>query len=149
MKKILLFACGLFLFGMASNAQSTDTASHGNRPRMERRGPGGRGPMMMGPNKELAKKLNLTDDQQTKLKAINEDFRKQADGIKGNTSLTDDQKKEAFRDLFKKNREAQNAVYTDEQKEIIKKDMQERRAHRGDRKGGRPGGDNQQTESQS
>jgi len=145
MKKILLFACGLFLFAAASNAQSTDSTAH-KHPRMERRGMGG--PMMMGPNKELAKKLNLTDDQQTKLKAINEDFRKQADGIKNNSSLTGDQKKEAFRDLFKKNREAQNAVYTDEQKEIIKKDMQERRQQRGARRGPRPGGDNQQSDGQ-
>ena len=147
MKKIILFACGLFLFGMASNAQSTDSSFHGNRPRMERRGPGGgRGMMMMGPNKELAKKLNLTDDQQTKLKAINEDFRKQAEGIKSNTALSDDQKKEAFRDLFKKNREAQNAVYTDQQKEIIKKDMQERSARRANRTGSRPGGNGGQAQ---
>jgi Spy/CpxP family protein refolding chaperone len=143
MKKILLFACGLFLFGMASQAQSTDTAAAKHRPRMERSG-GGRMMGMMVPNKELVKKLNLTTDQQAKLKTINEDFRKQAADIKNNSSLSDDQKKESFRDLFKKNREAQNAVYTDEQKEIIKKDMQERRQNRGQRRGGRPGGNNGQ-----
>lgn len=135
MKKILLFAFSLFLLAGASQAQTADTSA-ATHHRMQRRGN-----PMMGPGGALAKKLNLTADQQAKLKTINEDFRKQGDAIKSNSQLTDDQKKTAFRDLFKKNREAQNAVYTDEQKEIIKKAMQERRQQRGGRKGNRPGAD--------
>lgn len=134
MKKILLFACGLFIFAAASQAQTADTSGK-TRHRMEHR----RGGNMMGPGSALAKKLNLTADQQTKLKAINADFKKQGEAIKANSELSDDQKKTAFRDLFKKNREAQNAIYTDEQKEIIKKEMQQRRQERGNRKGNRPG----------
>lgn len=132
MKKILLFTFGLFLFAAASQAQTADTSAT-PRHRMEHR----RGGAMMGPGGALAKKLNLTADQQTKLKAINEDFRKQGDAIKNNSALSDDQKKDAYRDLFKKNREARNAIYTDEQKEIIKKTMQERRQQRGNRRGSR------------
>lgn len=131
MKKIILFASALFFLGMTSQAQTADTSA-APRHRMEHR----RGNPMMGPNSALAKKLNLTADQQTKLKAINEDFKKQSDALKSNSSLSDDQKKTAFRDLFKKNREARNAVYTTEQQDILKKAMQERRQQRGNKRGG-------------
>ena len=141
MKRILLFACGLFLFGMASQAQSTDSSATPHH-RMERRG-GRQGGPMMGPNSELVKKLNLTADQQAKLKTIREDLKTQSDAVKNNSSLSEDQKKAAFRDLFKKSREAQDAVYTDEQKEILKKAMQERRQQRGNRNANAASGNGQ------
>ena len=128
MKKIFLLASALFLFTMASQAQSNN-ANRGNRHRTENRGGWQRGSY----NSELTKKLNLTTEQQEKLKSVREDFRKQGEAIKNNSSLSADDKKAAYRELFQKNREAQNAVYTDEQKEIIKKSMEERRAQRGQR----------------
>ena len=125
MKKIFLFASALFLFTMASNAQSNNNNQRGSRQHTEQRGNWGR-----GQNSELTKKLNLTADQQAKLKAVREDFTKQGEAIKNNSSLSADQKRAAYRELMQKNRTAQNAVYTDEQKEIIKKSMEERRAQR-------------------
>ena len=47
----------------------------------------------------MAKKLNLSQDQQNQLKPIFEKQREQAKAIKNDTSLTPDQKKEKFQSL--------------------------------------------------
>ncbi|HTN36889.1 MAG TPA: hypothetical protein VL053_07415 [Arachidicoccus sp.] len=132
MKKILMMGCALFIFAAASQAQSTDTSATTPRQHMQNRRGGDR---MMGQRAELNKKLNLTADQETKLKAISDSFRKDRGDIKNNTNLSDDQKKQAYRDLFKKNNDARQAIYTPEQKAIIEKSMKDRRAQRGDRGG--------------
>lgn len=126
MKKILVLACALFTFAAASQAQTADTAANPQHQMHHRRGGA-----MMGARGDLAKKLNLTSDQQTKLKALNESFKKDRNDIKNNANLSDDQKKQAYKDLFKKNSDARQAIYTPEQKAIIEKSMQQRRGNHG------------------
>jgi len=62
-------------------------------------------------------KLNLSDDQVTKLKASHESFASKAKDIRGNQSLTSDQKKEQFKALAKQQREEAKSILTKEQLE--------------------------------
>ena len=124
MKKILSLGLALFIFAAATQAQTTDTTVAPKHQKMHRQGKA-----MRGQRAEMAKKLNLTADQQTKLKALNDSFKQERQGIKDNANLSDDQKKQAYKDLFKKNREARQAIYTPEQKAIIEQSMKERRAN--------------------
>ena len=68
----------------------------------------------------LNKDLNLTTDQQAKLQGFANDFHAKAQGIRGNTSLTDDQKKEQLKNLAKQFREQTQTVLTPEQAQKMK-----------------------------
>lgn len=65
----------------------------------------------------MAKKLNLTQDQQTQLKPIFEKQREQAKAIKNDTSLTADQKKEKFQSLRQDSMAQVNNILTPEQQQ--------------------------------
>ncbi len=73
--------------------------------------------------------LNLSDDQVSKLKSQHENFKAQAQAIKENKSLTDEQKKENLMDLRKRSREDEKTILTAEQlrkkEEIKNKKMHE------------------------
>lgn len=65
---------------------------------------------------EKAKKeLNLTEAQGQRMKAINESFRERAKAIRGNESLSKEQKKEQFKSLNEQRRNEMKAVLTAEQ----------------------------------
>lgn len=68
----------------------------------------------------LNQDLNLTADQQTKLKSYADDFRAKAEDLRGNASLTDDQRKEQMRSLAKQYMEQSKAVLTPEQVQKLK-----------------------------
>lgn len=68
----------------------------------------------------MNKELNLTADQQTKLKGYGDDFRAKAKDVRSNTGLTDEQKKEQMRNLSKTYMEQSKAVLTPEQQEKMK-----------------------------
>lgn len=121
MKKILSLGLALMLFGAASQAQSTDTATASGRHKMHRHS--------MTMRADMAKKLNLTADQQTKMKTLQESFKQERQGIKDNADLSADQKKQAYKDLFKKNNTARRAILTPEQQAIIKESRKTRRAN--------------------
>ena len=59
--------------------------------------------------------LNLTDDQVTRLKASHEAFAAKAKDIRSNTSLSEDQKKEQFKELAKQQKEETKSILTKEQ----------------------------------
>jgi protein CpxP len=65
----------------------------------------------------MAKKLNLTQEQQDKLKPIFEKQREQARAIKSDASLTPDQKKEKFQALRQDSMSQVNAILTPEQQQ--------------------------------
>ena len=77
----------------------------------------------------MNKDLNLTADQQTKLKGMAEDFRTKAKDIRSNSALNDQQKKEQMRDLAKQFREQSKTVLNADQQ----KKMDEMRKGRKDR----------------
>jgi protein CpxP len=63
----------------------------------------------------LTTELSLTDDQQAKVKAIVEDSRTKMQGLKGDTTLTDDQKKAKFKDIRDAQTAAIKAILTPDQ----------------------------------
>jgi Spy/CpxP family protein refolding chaperone len=67
----------------------------------------------------LDKKVNLTDDQKTKLKPIFAEQQKQFRSIRQDTSLSPEQKKEKVRDVRQKTHAAVMAVLTPEQQQQL------------------------------
>jgi Spy/CpxP family protein refolding chaperone len=65
----------------------------------------------------MAKKLNLSQDQQTQLKPIFEKQHEQAKAIKNDSSLTADQKKEKFQSLRQNTMAQVNNILTPEQQQ--------------------------------
>ena len=65
----------------------------------------------------MAKKLNLSQDQQNQLKPILETQRQQAQTIKNDTSLTSEQKKEKFQALRQDTMAKMNNILTPEQQQ--------------------------------
>jgi periplasmic protein CpxP/Spy len=64
----------------------------------------------------LTQKLNLTADQQTKVKAIDEDTGKQMMAVRNDTSLSQDDKRAKMMDIRKSSQDKIRGVLTDEQK---------------------------------
>ncbi|MDB5196379.1 MAG: hypothetical protein JWP88_750 [Flaviaesturariibacter sp.] len=85
-----------------------------------RKGGAGRGDMM--------KELNLTADQQQKVKSIQADFRTQLETVRKNESLSQEQKKAKFQELMKAQQEQMKTVLTKEQIEKMKSLRKERPA---------------------
>jgi flagellar biosynthesis GTPase FlhF len=105
MKKFAVIALSLILSGTAIYAQDTTRAakkaawqqkSAAEREQMRK---GHRGGDMYG--KKAQEALGLTTDQQQTFKQINEDYRKQAQAIWKDKSLTEAAKKEQFQQLKK------------------------------------------------
>lgn len=96
-------------------------------------------------NKEVGEKrmnkmeanLNLTDAQVSQLKSQRENFKSQANSIKANTSLSQEQKKQQMMELKKKQNESKKSILTAEQlqkKEQLRssrmKDMKNKRSEK-------------------
>ncbi|WP_460569300.1 hypothetical protein [Flaviaesturariibacter terrae] len=99
----------------------------------DRRGPGGRdtiqgrrpGPgeargQRGGRMQEMQKELNLTADQQARLKAIREEYRPKMEAIRNDNSLTQEQKKTRAKELMKAQQEQMKSVLTAEQQQKMK-----------------------------
>jgi Spy/CpxP family protein refolding chaperone len=127
MKRILTGALALVLFAGAAQAQTKDTANFHHRQ--------GRGMM--------TQQLNLTADQQAKLKSIHDAERKEMEALK-TKSLTAEQSKEQRKALHKKYQEQMQSVFTPAQKEQLKKLKAERKQN-GERKGNHKKGVNRFT----
>ncbi|MEO8112594.1 MAG: hypothetical protein ABI594_21270 [Ginsengibacter sp.] len=94
---------------------------------------------MMGQKRmdKMKSSLNLTDAQASQLKSQHDNFKSQADAIKENTTLSQDQKKQQFMELRKKNQESEKSILTAEQlqkKEQLRssrmKDMKNKRSEK-------------------
>jgi periplasmic protein CpxP/Spy len=95
---------------------------------------GGRGQVEM-----LTQRLNLTGDQQTQVKAINEDSMKQMMALRNDTSLSQDDRRSKMMDVRKASQDKIRAILTDEQKtkyDAMLAEMRERMKERG--QGGPP-----------
>ncbi|MDB5251824.1 MAG: hypothetical protein JWP27_993 [Flaviaesturariibacter sp.] len=68
----------------------------------------------------LAKELNLTADQQAKVKAIQQDFKGRLEAVRNDESLSKEQKQAKAAELFKAQQEQMKAVLTAEQQEKMK-----------------------------
>jgi len=114
---------------MAQDTSAPPTAQSQDGPR---RGPGGHQVEF------LTKKLNLTPDQVTQMKAIDQDTWTQSKAIREDTSLAGPDKRAKMMDLHKASQDKIRALLTDDQKtkfDALQAQMKERRENRG-------GGDN-------
>ena len=94
----------------------------------------------------MMNKLNLTDDQKTQMKSINEEFRKQFTELKKNEDITVREWKSKMQSLSKDHQSKVQGVLTTEQKATLDRLKQERKDNfKAGRKGfqhkGRKGGD--------
>jgi len=64
----------------------------------------------------LTKRLDLTADQQTKVKAIDEDTVKQMMAFRNDTSLSQDDRRSKMMDIRKSSQDKIRAILTDDQK---------------------------------
>ena len=65
--------------------------------------------------KEFGKELNLTADQQARVKSINEDFKAKMQTLRSNSTLSQDEKREQFKKLAESHKTNLKAVLTQEQ----------------------------------
>ena len=87
----------------------------------------------------LTQKLNLTADQQVKVKAIDEDTGKQMMALRNDTSLSQDDRRAKMMDIRKSSQDKIRAVLTDDQKtkyDALQAEMRERMKER--QQGGAP-----------
>jgi Spy/CpxP family protein refolding chaperone len=104
------------------NSGDTNNTTTSTAPRDHERGERG---------EKLAKKLNLTPEQQSELKSMRENMRQQAQAIKNDSSLTADQKKAKFKELRQSSHEQMMAKLTPEQQAKFKEMQKEHRGRHG------------------
>ena len=118
MKRVLLTAAltgSMIVAGLPALAQSaTDSQNSTQQQPAKQWHHGGKHGDRMA---RMAKKLNLTQDQQDKLKPILEKQHEQAKAIKNDSSLTQDQKKEKFQALRQDTMAQVNGILTPEQQQ--------------------------------
>lgn len=122
---------------MAALAQTASTASGDNGNAAAQTQEKERG-------EKFAKELNLTPDQQAELKTIRENMKQQAQAIKNDSSLTEDQKKAKFKELRKSTHEQMMAKLTPDQQAKFKEMRKEHRGHFRHGRKGEPGGEKTQ-----
>ncbi len=98
--------------------KQTDGADRGN-------GRAGR-----GQGGELIKKLNLNADQKKQFRQIRQESMQQAKAIRADNSLSQPDKKQKLRELHKQTMDKVMTMLNPEQKEQLKKTMEERRNNR-------------------
>jgi protein CpxP len=82
----------------------------------------------------LTKKLNLTPDQVTQVKAIDEDAMKQSKAVREDASVAGPDKRAKMMDIHKASQDKIRALLTDDQKtkfDALQTQMRERRGNRG------------------
>lgn len=110
-----------------------EVGKRGNRPEKDnngltRGGNGGRGANWM-------KDLNLTADQKNQMKNLNEETRSKMQTIRGNSSLTQDQKKAQMQNLMKETQTKRKSILTEEQWDKWQLKEQQMRSQRPKRAG--------------
>jgi protein CpxP len=125
------------LLGAAAFAQQNPAPPPPNgadQPQGQRRGM----PSVDDQVKMMSDRLNLTPDQQTKVKPILEDQRTQAQALRKDESLSDDDRRNKMRTLRESTNSKIRDVLTDDQKKQFDEMQQQMR----DRGRQQPGGDN-------
>lgn len=135
MQAAMLAVCTGALCSMPMMAQDTTPPP----PPQGQMGRGHGGPGMGDQVEFLTKKLNLTPDQATQVKAIDTDTMKQASAVRNDTSLSRDDMRAKMMDIHKGAQDKIRAILTDDQKtkyDALQAEMQEKMKER--RQGGGP-----------
>jgi len=127
MKRIITSAFVILLSIGAAQAQTASTEK--NKVHKEHRKGGFDG-------------LNLSADQQAKMKSLRADFKKQSSDLKSNTQLSEADKKARRQELHKQHRDQVEAILTPSQKETLaKKKAEWKSAGKEGKKAAKRGGD--------
>lgn len=127
MKKFVLIAIAAIAFTTASQAQDSSMAKKDKKMHE-----------MKAHRGDMMSELNLTADQQEKMKKLREDNRTKMEAIRSNASLSDEQKQEQMKSLHTDLRKSTEALLTDDQKTKWK---ELRKEHMENRKGAKAGSD--------
>jgi protein CpxP len=138
----LLALCTAALSGLTAKAQDPapppPAQDQSGPPNGGHRGPGGREEHQI---EFLTKKLNLTPDQVTQVKAIDDDSRAQMKALHEDTSTPNADKRSKMMDIRKASQDKIRAVLTDDQKtryDALQAQMRERRESRDGGQGAPP-----------
>ena len=116
--------------------QSAPGASQGSMPMQGHRG-------MMDPDQRLAhmtKRYNLTSDQQNQIKPILQDEQQQMQTMRGDTSMSRQDKMAKMQSMHQDNQQKIEAVLTDQQRQKFDADQQKMQQKRADHMQGMQGG---------
>jgi len=113
MKKIIVSVFTLAVATLSIHAQDMPAKKHHSKGRH---------------HTEVFQQLNLSEDQQTKMKAINDDFRKQAQELRKNDNITVKEQKDRFRALRDDHKTKMQSLLTSDQKTQLEKMKQNRKA---------------------
>lgn len=120
MKKIILSA---LIASIAIGVQAQEIKERkSERPAHHERHPGKR------EHRDAMKQLNLTEEQKTKFKSQNEDFRKKMEELKKNDGITVKESREKMAAIRKEHKEKTQSILTTEQKTQLEKTRVEGRA---------------------
>ncbi|HEY2496996.1 MAG TPA: hypothetical protein VGK24_08000 [Candidatus Angelobacter sp.] len=124
MRLIILFAACLFTMAAIAqqNPPSQENGDHKHGGQMHQGMPS-----VDDHVKDLTTKLNLTPDQQTKMKAILEDTHQQADSVMKDQSMSKEDKQAKMKELHESAKTKARDILTDDQKpkfDAMMKDME-------------------------
>ena len=132
----LVFALGALLATLPAAYAATATAAPSTAP-----SPEGRRERMEKAGDRMAEELGLTDDQKAKWKALGAQERSELDALKGNASLTKDDRHAQAGEIHKKYRDQREAILTPEQKakaDKMRARMEKHREERHEKAGDKP-----------
>jgi len=121
MKKLLSSVAVMLMISAVVQAQDS-TAKQFRKGGFHHKGMHQKGSMMMG------SKLNMTEDQKSKMKSLHESFRKDMSELKKNDNITVKEWNAKREALVKKHHEAMQNILTPEQKAQIEKMKLERKS---------------------
>lgn len=119
MKQTIILAAVLSVFSITTTFAQTEPAKPAKKQKTEKAERGQRGGNSMAD-------LNLTADQQNKMKVLNEEMRTKSEAIRNDASLTQEQKREKSMELRKATGEKRKAILTAEQQKKWDEKMKER-----------------------
>ena len=136
----------ILAFGAMMTSPSPALAQNPTAPQQDQAGPegghGGYGHRQEHQLQMLTKKLNLTPDQVTQVKAIQDDSRTQMMAVRDDASTAQPDKRAKMMDIRKASQDKIRALLTDEQKpkydEVIAHAQEHRERHQGGEEGAPP-----------
>lgn len=137
MKKAIILAAIVSVFTVsATYAQTEAPAKKEKTEKADKKKPDEKAQPNRGDFRNPMAELNLSEEQQAKMKVISDETRAASETIRNDGSLNDDQKREKIMELRKAQNEKRNALLTPDQKKKWEEIMKERQANgNGQRRG--------------
>jgi len=117
MKKIITMGLMLASFQLVQAQETTQSPQELSKNKDDQKGRRGKG---MQDRKAMMQELNLSEEQKTKLREINEGNRQKKQAILSNSQLTEEQKRSQLNELRESGKGNLQQVLTDEQKAKMK-----------------------------